>query len=239
MTTDTSKNEAKTADANSPEPAKVEKRKPKPVFDLRDMVTKVRRNDLARANRFAVYIQAPSGLSGSRDVSLLCEEAAIPGLQLVYTPVKIGSWTENRVSNLEFYGDTASFTFFCDTDWEVREYFEKWMMNSVNPYSKEVSFYNDMIGEVTVYALDRINGIIGEWCLKEAFPRVISLTPVSHSGGEGAARCTVTFSYKRWVPYEKGDRRSILGQILNLRFGSLESQIKNSLSNAFDDILDI
>jgi hypothetical protein len=229
----------KTTDTSDVDTASTKKRKDKPVFDLRDMVTKVRRNDLARANRFAVYIQAPTGLDGSRDVSLLCEEAAIPGLQLVYNPVKIGSWTENRVSNIEFYGDTASFTFFCDTDWEVREYFEKWMMNSVNPYSKEVAFYSDMIGEVTVYALDRINGIVGEWCLKEAFPRVISLTPISHNGGEGAARCTVTFSYKRWVPYEKGDRRSILGQILNLRFGSLESQIKNSLSNAFDEIIDI
>ena len=209
----------------------------KPVFNLSDMVTKVRRTDMARANRFAVYIQGPLGLNGSRDVSLMCEEASVPVLQLTYTPTRIGSWTENRVSNMEFYGDTASFTFFCEADWQVREYFETWLANSVNPQSKEVSFYSDMIGTVTVYALDRIDGIVGELELEEAFPRVISLTPLSHSGGDGVARCTVTFSYKRWVPYKKGDRRSVLGQVLNLNFGSLESSIKNSITNAFDDVV--
>lgn len=205
------------------------------MFSLNDMVAKVRRNDMARANRFAVQINGP--VPGSRDVSLLCEEAAIPGLQLTYTPQKIGLWTENRVSNMEFYGDTASFTFFCETDWEVRDYFEKWMGLSVDPYTKEVAFYDDMVGEVTVYALNRIDGIVGEWSLKEAFPRVISLTPMSHGAGDGVARCTVTFSYKNWVPYEKGDRRSVLGQVLNLNLNSLESGIKDSITGAFDDVV--
>jgi hypothetical protein len=209
----------------------------KPVFNLSDMVTKVRRTDMARANRFAVYIQGPLGLNGSRDVSLMCEEASVPGLQLTYTPTRIGSWTENRVSNMEFYGDTASFTFFCEADWQVREYFENWLSGAVDPHSKEVRFYDDTIGTVTIYALDRIDGIVGEWELEEAFPRVISLTPLSHSGGDGVARCTVTFSYKRWIPYKKGDRRSILGQVLNLNFGSLESSIKDSITNAFDDVV--
>lgn len=213
-------------------------KKQKTVFSLNDFVTKVRRGDMARANRFAVYINGPNGLEGSRDVSLLCEEAAVPGLQLSYAPVKIGNWTENRVSGMEFYGDTASFTFFIDADWSPREYFEKWMLNSVSPVTKEIKFYDDMIGTVTVFALNKIDGIVGEWVLEEAFPRTLSLTPLSHGGGDGVARMTVTFSYRNWVPYEKGDRRSILGQILNLRFGSLENSIKNTFRDVVDETID-
>lgn len=212
--------------------------KQKDVFGLNRFMSKVRRGDMARANRFAVYINGPAGTNRDRDVSLLCEEAAVPGLQLNYAPAKIGNWTENRVSGLEFYGDTASFTFFIDSSWTPRAYFEEWMSSTVSPLSKEIAFYADTVGTVDVLALNKIDGIVGQWTLWEAFPRTISLTPLGHGGGDGVARMTVTFSYKYWTPGEKGDRRSLLGKILNLRFGSLESSIKNAAKNTLEDLVD-
>ena len=216
-------------------PGRKEKRT---VFSLNDFVTKVRRGDMARANRFAVYVKGPFAQSENRDVSLLCEEAAVPGLQLSYAPVKIGNWTENRVSGIEFYGDTASFTFFIDADWSPREYFESWMAEYVNPISKEIEFYDYMKGEVSIFALNKIDGIVGEWVLEEAFPRTMSLTPLSHGGGDGVARMTVTFSYKNWYAGVKGDRRSVLGKILNLRFGSLRNSVKNTFKDVVDETID-
>lgn len=209
----------------------------KDVFGLNRFLAKVRRGDMARANRFAVYINGPAGDNRDREISLLCEEAAVPGLQLNYTPVKLGNWTENRVSGLEFYGDTASFTFFIDSSWTPRAYFEDWMTRSVSKVTKEIAFYEDMTGTVDVLALNKIDGIVGQWTLYEAFPRTISLTPLGHGAGDGVARMTVSFSYKYWTAGEKGDRRSLLGKVLNLRFGSLESSIKNAAKNSLQDLV--
>ena len=47
-------------------------------FKTSDFIGKVRKNDLARSNRFEIVINAPSNFSTDREVSLLCEEAQIP-----------------------------------------------------------------------------------------------------------------------------------------------------------------
>ena len=38
---------------------------------------------------------------------------------------------------IEYFGDTAAFTFFCDDNWDVRTYFENWMTVSLTPYQKK------------------------------------------------------------------------------------------------------
>ena len=58
-------------------------------FKTKDFIAKVRKHDLARSNRFEVVISSPSGYSEDRDISLLCEEAQIPGLQIQWAPTKI------------------------------------------------------------------------------------------------------------------------------------------------------
>ena len=58
-------------------------------FKTNDFISKVRKNDLARSNRFEVLINSPANFLTDREVSLLCEEAQIPGLQIMWTPTKI------------------------------------------------------------------------------------------------------------------------------------------------------
>lgn len=167
-------------------------------FKYNDFLSKVRSEDLSRAGRFEIEINGPRGLGTDRHVSILCEEAAVPGLIIPYTPVKIGNWTEPRAQGLEYLGESASFTFYCDANWDVRSYFEDWMGRSaVNPLSKEVGFYNDYAGRVTIYTLDRGDNRTGEWTLVDAFPRMIGLTPLSASN-EGVNRVNVQMQYKYW-----------------------------------------
>ena len=108
-------------------------------------------------------------------------------------------WTENRVHGLEFFGESAAFTFYCDTAWDVRAYFEEWMQTIVNPQTKEPAFYDEGIalGEVDVIALDKQDDRAKRWTLKEAFPRLLNITPVAQ-GGDGVVRVAVTFSYRSW-----------------------------------------
>ena len=64
---------------------------------------------------------------------------------------------------------SAAFTFYCDTDWDVRAYFEEWMQTVVNPQTKEPRFYDETIGrgEVDVIALDKQDDRAKRWTLKE------------------------------------------------------------------------
>jgi len=168
-------------------------------FSLNDFLGKIRQEDLARAARFEVVITTPGKSKNARSVSLLCEEAAIPGLISTFTPTKIGNWTEYRVHGVEFFGDNATFGFYVDTQWGVREFFEDWIATAqVDPISKEVGFYEDYTADVEIYTLDRGDNRTGKWCLKDAFPRLINLTPLGQAT-DSPARVSVTFAYKYWT----------------------------------------
>lgn len=173
-------------------------------FTLNNFISKIRRQDLSRASRFECIVTAPAGieLSGSRTISLLCEEALIPGLQSTYAPVRFGNWLEPRVSGVEYFIDNATLTFYLDNEQDVRTYLEDWIFKSqADPISKEVGFYNDYVGEVIIHALDRTDRIKGSWKLVEAFPRIINLTPLAMAN-DTPNRVSVIFSYKYWERYD-------------------------------------
>lgn len=173
-------------------------------FTLNNFISKIRRQDLSRASRFECIITAPAGieLSGSRTISLLCEEALIPGLQSTYAPVRFGNWLEPRVSGVEYFIDNATLTFYLDNEQDVRTYLEDWIFKSqADPISKEVGFYNDYVGEVIIHALDRTDRIKGSWKLVDAFPRIINLTPLAMAN-DTPNRVSVIFSYKYWERYD-------------------------------------
>lgn len=164
---------------------------------LNEFLSKIRKNDLARSNRFEIEI-----LKGNtRDINILCEEAQVPGMVIAPAPIKIGNITEQRAHSLDFFGDQASFTFFCDTSWNVRSYFEEWMYSTVNPQTKEISYYDDMITTVNLYALNRKDQRVKGWEFLEALPRNISTVNFSQ-GNEAPVRVSFLMYYKLWRPIE-------------------------------------
>lgn len=184
------------------------------IFKLNDFLSNIRKKDLARSSRFEVVVTAPTlGKGEEREVSLLCEEAAIPGLIATFAPTKIGNWTEYRAHGIEFFGDNATFTFYVNSDWNVRGFFEQWMGNCVDVTSKEVAFYDDIIGNVEIYTLDRGDNRTGKWELQEAWPRLLNLTPMSQAS-DAPVRVTVTFTYRYW---ESKTLEETTGPLQNLR----------------------
>lgn len=166
-------------------------------FNLNSFLSEVRNNDLARANRFEIQLSSPIG--GDVLPSLLCEEAAVPGLQALWSPTKQGMWTENRVHGVEFFGESAAFTFYCNSSWEPRTYLENWMNAVIPAGEKEPNYYNTyaLNGSIDVKVLDRDDNVKSSWKLMEAFPRLLNITPVAH-GGDGIVRVAATFCYRYW-----------------------------------------
>jgi hypothetical protein len=166
-------------------------------FDLNSFLSQVRSSDMARANRFEIELMSPVG--GDRLPSLLCEEASIPGLQALWAPTKVGMWTENRVHGVEYFGESAAFTFYCDVDWTPRTYLENWMNQVIPAGGKEPNYYDTYApsGSVKVKVLDREDAVKSSWMLYHAFPRLLNITPVAQ-GGDGIVRVSVTFCYRWW-----------------------------------------
>ena len=95
-----------------------------------------RKGGLQRANRFEVYIDNPAlGL-----LDWWCHSVTLPGRSLDGIPDELTAQGGNprNIPIRRGYGGepTALLSMYVDQNWDVREYFEKWM-DSFNPVGKD------------------------------------------------------------------------------------------------------
>lgn len=175
-------------------------------FKFQDFLTTARNQHIPRSDRFEVVFELPEALIMTTDLScinynqvlsLMCEEAQLPGIVGTNMPFKVGPWTEYRTQNIEYMTTDMTFTFIVDEKWKGREIFEDWIAIQSNPITKEVSFYNDVVSTVKIRSLSLNDDIMAEWILIDAAPKIINITPVSW-GNTQHIRMNVSMSAKRW-----------------------------------------
>jgi hypothetical protein len=126
------------------------------IGTLQEFMALVKRNGLARTDRFVVNFAVP------QDVILLCEEASFPGKTIDTRTLRINGLSEQR-AHTKNYGGDLTLTFLVDNSWGVRDVFEAWMetcigagstTDSIQPAAyREVGFYSDYVNDITITAL--------------------------------------------------------------------------------------
>jgi len=188
-----------------------------PMSTLDEFIALVKGRALARVNRYAVGFNVPPGLVGTvdpndvRDVAMLCDEASIPGKQIMARSLRINALSEPRAHTMDFWNDTASFSFLIDNNWTARRFFEDWMTLCIGPgRTLEVGDYDQYISNVNIYSLapavkfnekrpmNPTDDVLWGVKLIDAWPRSIIIMPVSYANTT-IHRMTVTFMYKRWI----------------------------------------
>ena len=126
----------------------------------------------ARANQFQVTMPFPgfAAVGGeTRTMSYLCTATSIPGMALVEIPVPF------RGRNLYIAGDrtidTWTTTILNDTDFLIRNAFERWM-NEINAMSDNSGLENpsDYMVDAFVYHLDRAGQVIKSYTFRGMWP---------------------------------------------------------------------
>ena len=189
-------------------------------FRLSDFKRQVLGKGLARTNRFEVIITSPkkitrtpqiaingaivggerSGFSviSSSKVSLLCEQASFPLLNINTKPYRIYRPAYPRPVTSEYGGDGTSMTFHVDREMHVKQFFDGWMQTVVNKDNYHVSFQEDYAVDIEVFQLDeamnRTYGII----LIDAFPRSMNLMELNNATQSQTHRLNVLFAYRKW-----------------------------------------
>jgi hypothetical protein len=178
-----------------------------------------RKRDFARSHRFEVIITPPQNLRGedgkreeggqqmathtssagnsAQHLSLMVEDAMIPGLLLGTRPFRANNLNEQRASGIDFGGDSITFTFLVDTTWTAKDFFGDWMRGIVNKKTREIAFPDNYYGSLSIMALDNKDNIVAKWDLEDVFPRSIAPIQMSNSNTQ-PIRLPVTFTYKRW-----------------------------------------
>jgi hypothetical protein len=156
--------------------------------------------DIARANRFDVFIPIPLVLlpyfKSTRTLQLRCESAQLPGKTFATTEQKFGSAPVEKFPYMTTYND-IDLTFIVDDDMQQKILFDGWM-NYVSPvYNYNLRYKSDYSTAITINQYDVANELSYSVNLYDAYPIAMNQMDLDWSN-EGVHKLVVTFAYTNW-----------------------------------------
>lgn len=181
-------------------------------MSIQKFTTEIKKRGLAKTNRYQVIFSLPNTDSnGSQLVSIFCESLNLPGMSIATTPHRF--FGEVREMPYERMFDPVTFTFYVDSDLEVRAAFERWIHLVMNQKTRTMGYYNDYIKPVYIYVINKTNtvGSAGDLgieqdeseypcviTLNEAFPKSISSIQMS-AESKDIMKVSVQMQYRYWT----------------------------------------
>jgi hypothetical protein len=208
-------------------------------FNLSQFISQSRRDSFARVNRFEVFILSPPALrKNNRDavsVSLYCEMASLPPVNISTKSFKIFGPTYQRPFGAEYGGEGISLTFHVDRDMQVKKFFDEWTARVVDPNSGLVGYQDDYISTIRLRQLDEQDNVTYEIELSEAFPRSLNLLELNNSAQNQTHRLNVLFAYRYWKDISQGYQTTpndIPRQLLNPSIPVVDNRLTDLQANA-------
>lgn len=174
------------------------------IEDFKSVMT--RRGGLARPNLFRVTL--PPLSSTSRDLTIMCKTAQLPGRQILTNERRHGIET-SRIS----YGYAVvevPMTFYETNDYNIRKYFEQWQNIAVNQETRELGYLRGSNGygkDVVIEQLKKPTegsandvseaDVVYKCRLIEAFPTTLSSIDLSDAENS-VVEVNVSLSYTNW-----------------------------------------
>lgn len=156
---------------------------------LNTFVTAIKQKSLARQNRFTVSISK----STDNLVELFCEQALLPSLSFSSQPTR--TYGEQREVIYDRNFESISLTFLVDRQMKVKDYFDKWTNEMIDPYSRIVGFYDSYVRDISIITQDTKDNNTYIVVLREAYPKTISAVQLDHNSKD-VMKLQVTFNYK-------------------------------------------
>ena len=214
----------------------------KASFNLSQFIGAVREDSFARVNRFEVFINTPRSLlltsknkSNAEAVSLYCEMASLPPVNISTKSFKIFGPTYQRPFGAEYGGEGISLTFHVDRDMQVKKFFDEWTARVVDPDSGLVGYQDDYISTIRLRQLDEQDNVTYEIELSEAFPRSLNLLELNNSAQNQTHRLNVLFAYRYWKDISQEYQptpNDIPRQLLNPSIPVIDTRLTDVQANA-------
>ena len=205
-------------------------------------------NGYAYPNRYEVLITGPSKpgptagtnvfsgaqkKSDSRSISLRCETVTLPGRNLATAQdTNIYGPTREIVEGVTFAED-ISMTFQASSDLKERVFFENWQRQAFNEKSWDVGYYEEYVGVVEIYLLDRQDKRTYGLKLHEVFPKTIGGTELSYGTNNEIVKITIGFSFRYWTNVDL-DQSSNISLVDPDEFGAVEKSIARNQPKIVD-----
>jgi len=173
-------------------------------FSVADFSSKIATNGLASPNKFEVIFRAiPGARNGAADLlqlSLMCDQASLAGRDVqAILDLQYGI-RRQVVYNAPSY-TPLSLSFICTDNMNEKRILDVWNNKCVNTTKNfHVAYYNDYIGHLDVYVLDR-SGKKRTYHMHyhEVYPKTVTAVELNHGTTNATLRVTAEIQYAFWT----------------------------------------
>ena len=140
--------------------------------------------------------------AGARGASMRVEAINLPGRNLDTTSDTNIYGPTREVVNGVSYAEDISIVFLASSDLRERKFFEEWQNRAINPATWNIGYYNDYVGIIDIYLMDKNGKRLFGVKLHEAFPKTIGPTPLSNAQKNTLIKIEVSFAFRYWTPVD-------------------------------------
>ena len=213
---------------------------------MNDILSGFRSNEgYAVPNRYEVVIQPPAKLGGGqtenifanserssnvRDISTRVESVILPGRTLTTVAESNVYGPGREIVEGVTYADEIAIDFQASSGLDERVFFENWQRQAFNEKTWNIGFYNDYIGSMEIYLLDRQD--VRRYGLKlwEVFPKTITATNLTAAEATEIIKTNVSFSFRYWTNIDQNQQApDIMGRIFETVVNSAERNISRNI----------
>ena len=182
---------------------------------LNDILSIYRTNEgYAQPNRYEVLILPPTPRGGGnmdnvyrgkekesnvRNISMRCESVNLPGRNMTTSSdTNIYGPARDIVEGVT-YAEDITCSFQSSSGLEERVFFENWQRQAFNEKTWNLGYYNDYVGELEIYLLDKNDQRRYGLKIWEAFPKTINPIALSYGTSGEIIKTEVLFSWRYWT----------------------------------------
>ena len=172
-------------------------------FDVGKFSSMISSEGLASPNKFEVIFRAIPGVSGASDLkqlSLMCDQCSLAGRDVQAVLDLQYGIRRQVVYNAPAY-TPLSLSFICTDKMDEKRILDEWNNKCVSVGGGfNVAYYNDYIGELDVYVLDR-SGKNRTYHMHyhEVYPKTVTAVELNHGTTNATLRVTAEIQYAFWT----------------------------------------
>ena len=161
---------------------------------------------------------------------LRCETINLPGRNMsTVTDSYIYGPTREVVEGVT-YAEDLTLTFQSSSGLDERKYFEEWQQNMFNPDTWNLGYYNDYVGAVEIYLLDKQDQRRYGLKLWEAYPKTINATTLDMGANNEIIKVEIAFAFRYWTSLDiKQQSPSLTDRITQTVVNTVERNITRNI----------
>jgi hypothetical protein len=203
-------------------------------------------NGHAQPNRYEVLIFPPAKRGGGnntnifsgmerqtdlRKLSLRAQSVNLPGRNLATSNDTNIYGPEREIVEGVTYAEEISIEFQASSQLSERVFFENWQRQAFNETTWNIGYYNDYVGEIQIFVLDKQDKRRYGIKLWEVFPKTIGPSALAYDANDQLMLTPVSFSFRYWTSLDQNQNpgTNIFDRVLETVVNTAERNLTRNI----------